>query len=1397
MESEAEGQGEPEQQPVIEGTSDAGCMLPSEDGDGGRRGRKVQEQPPTRLSESEVMQNEVPSTEANDRAATQQWSSSAESTGHCFPNTTNASPAPTVMAGHTPGKVSQQQSAYTYETKPAKEGGMPSSSTPAYGGGSATNTPVPKPGGELSVCQGLKATQDAASGGDHQPSIQCTYGPQGQDHRHVKSGQVDEGSEDPHHMQGQQMYYLPADGNGAHAGCQQRTDSTKHSSGGKLVKAESSEPIQHSEQYEVPGSTDIAVHSKHQNQEYVVDQHTSQIHIQKDYVTGSHYTDPSQVQSQTTDQQYSDSNQTGFAVNRQYSDPTQAGYTTDQQYSGPGYSDPSQAGTTTDPQYSDPGQTGHVVAQQYSEQTRSGYNAGEDQQYGDPNQTSYTSGQLHSDPSPAQLQEGYANQQYNDPSQTGCIVNQQYSNPGQNHSHAGPYDVNQQHDPGQTVYAAEQQYADPSQAQTHTGPYAAHQQYNDPGQTMYAADQQYADPSQVQAHTGPYAAHQQYNDPGQTVYAADQLYANPSQTQSHTGPYAASQHYSHSSQIGYAADHQYADPSQAQSHHTGPYAAHQQYNDPGQAVYAADQQYVDPSQAQSHTRPYTANQQYSDPSQTVYAADQQYVDPGQAQSQTGPYAANRQYGDPSQSEYAADQQYADPSQAQSHTGPYAANQQYGDPSQGEYAADQQYADPSQAQSRTGPYAANQPYSDPSQSEYATDQRYADPSQAGYDTTQHYGNPGHTEYAADQQYVDASQVQPHTAANQQFSDPGQAGYAADQQYADPSQAGYTAAQQHSDPSHVQPQASYTTSQYKHHGQAPLQLTDGGYAAVSSSDMYPHNQYPTVLHQNERSHYRGYSDDSGTSQHGKQSQQRLAASGVTHEARESHTPQGYGGDSPSSRQHVQEQGQYGGEPHKVELAHHFQRQDQSHNPYSPHVADSRPYTADQGYYDGTRYPGRDSHPYRYQHMADTSGANQDPGYQFQYYRTNDPQPPAPWHPDSPGFEHYSPRSQQESPAPYVEPSSDHQHGYHYHHYQHSTVRGMPYPTRPPGQREAYSRERRPFHGSTMYRDSSSRPWRGRGDTRHPYRQGREPFKHRRPGIGSSRSDSPTLGRSSPAGSSSPSVGSHTNSPTYGSPSQQDLTRSPRDDATIHSEANTDPSCRSFSRKLSDPRQGAHQADCEERHYSKSHKYAGFSSTTVQRRPAMLKYSAVKRSVPGKPRGPPLIQPHHASSADDKDKTDRAKSDKGTAMKGASLASPLAGFKIPKNKANSQSGEKGTLGPTKVPTNPPPRIPKSESMADTTSHPKEKSRSEPAVSQAATVPLRDKHTLVTIAAQKSRSRSDKQTTVDARSNRPSTEHKPTHVTSILAALDPKALHALAASIQQTLANTVSARIWILVCS
>ena len=104
-------------------------------------------------------------------------------------------------------------------------------------------------------------------------------------------------------------------------------------------------------------------------------------------------------------------------------------------------------------------------------------------------------------------------------------------------------------------------------------------------------------------------------------------------------------------------------------------------------------------------------------------------------------------------------------------------------------------------------------------------------------------------------------------------------------------------------------------------------------------------------------------------------------------------------------------------------------------------------------------------------------------------------------------------------------------------------------------------------------------------------------------------------------------------------------------------------------------------EEKHYTKSAKYAKLSSSVVSRRPAMLKASNSSKTTKIKAKGPQIIEPHFATNSPKPKVSDKVEKTKppvklpeATAAKKA-----LASFRIPKHKSAKVTSEPNTSKPT----------------------------------------------------------------------------------------------------------------------
>ena len=142
---------------------------------------------------------------------------------------------------------------------------------------------------------------------------------------------------------------------------------------------------------------------------------------------------------------------------------------------------------------------------------------------------------------------------------------------------------------------------------------------------------------------------------------------------------------------------------------------------------------------------------------------------------------------------------------------------------------------------------------------------------------------------------------------------------------------------------------------------------------------------------------------------------------------------------------------------------------------------------------------------------------------------------------------------------------------------------------------------------------------------------------------------------------------------------------------------------SGEVSDPRRkqrGVKEGgtEYEEKHYTKSAKYAKISSTVVSRRPAMLKASNMNKASKVKSTGPQIIEPHFASTSPPKTKVcDKSKAP-GKLPEATTAKKALANFKIPKHKSSKISLELTTFKPVmKIPALDIPEKLKEESIAE----------------------------------------------------------------------------------------------------
>lgn len=150
--------------------------------------------------------------------------------------------------------------------------------------------------------------------------------------------------------------------------------------------------------------------------------------------------------------------------------------------------------------------------------------------------------------------------------------------------------------------------------------------------------------------------------------------------------------------------------------------------------------------------------------------------------------------------------------------------------------------------------------------------------------------------------------------------------------------------------------------------------------------------------------------------------------------------------------------------------------------------------------------------------------------------------------------------------------------------------------------------------------------------------------------------------------------------------------------------------ISGELSDPRRkqrGTKERGrgYEEKHYTRSAKYAKISSTVVSRRPAMLKASNIVKTSKVKSSGPQIIEPHFVSTSPPKtkvfDKVDKSKAP-GKFPEATTAKKALANFKIPKHKSSNISSEVTTLKPPmKIPALDLPEKSNEECSAENLPH------------------------------------------------------------------------------------------------
>lgn len=949
-------------------------------------------------------------------------------------------------------------------------------------------------------------------------------------------------------------------------------------------------------------------------------------------------------------------------------------------------------------------------------------------------ETVYPVNEHYGDINQVRLQAGYATEQqctrpgqgfFQQDGQSQCVVHQQYNNPSQGQQcsdlcEAGNY----------------QYYGDPSQVQSKPGSSQLR------SQPFSATEQQYLDPSDVQPQHG-YAieqqsqqytsdlrwarcvAHQQYCDQGQVQpqvkYASESEFSNPDQSHSQV----PNERYKHTdqpqSQVREASKWQYSSVSQPQAR----YAAEHQCSESRETEHSVHQPCSDPTEVQCPEE----YEQHRGLTQIHCEVEyKQYRGSSQEQSQVT-YAAYQQNGE--QQDQVEYDQYSDPNQSQSMT---------------RRAADQLCSELSQTTHQVihnqTLYAASQQcpghVHTQSQVEFRVDERYGMPSrsQEGHVASEHDSTAGE-HY---QCQFHASDVYPH---DQPHSSP-------PQQHEGIHLRGCSSGQFDDNGGHTQRSvACFDASLQVSEIQSPSVYSEETYSGLQRAPDQEHGSRDVVQHPCAYAVCNG----KGTGQHyGRecQDQQNHVYS----------NPEGYGRQytpSASSAHGAQTFGlieEYSASQHPK--LHSVHQQSQSQSSYSQYVAnasDNRCYDINQTSCDrGQTTP--------HQPLAETHCGNytsQEPIKQFQYYSTYDPQLSEGSTPD-----HYS--TQQEAPVEYT--AYDQQYGDHYRHYQHSTASAMPFHVPSCRQDEFAYKQQFSFRESCLPRDNSvytgshSRTWKDRVGVAPLYKEGKESDKTYRLGrfcVTTSPSASPTFEMSSPAdvsGTSSPCDGDYSDSPNDNLPSH-----------CSSAESSSLPTS-SFSSRLCDPRQAAPKINKE--HYSKSHKYAGYTSNVVERRHAMLKQSSGKQSGPKKPRGPKLIQPHHVNISDDKEKLRRA--DKGTAMKGTSLANPLAGFKIPKTRS---SGHSIPIRSTKPSTMPAKQFQQRAGMEFG-----KKSGIQPTTVSEVTA------TKVTT----DKRRKVREHMLKGTAHLNLTRSKSSSMSSILATLDPRTLQALATTIQQTIACAVS---------
>lgn len=222
----------------------------------------------------------------------------------------------------------------------------------------------------------------------------------------------------------------------------------------------------------------------------------------------------------------------------------------------------------------------------------------------------------------------------------------------------------------------------------------------------------------------------------------------------------------------------------------------------------------------------------------------------------------------------------------------------------------------------------------------------------------------------------------------------------------------------------------------------------------------------------------------------------------------------------------------------------------------------------------------------------------------------------------------------------------------------------------------------------------------------------------------------------------------------------------------------------------------SESEEKHYTKTAKYAKLSSTVVSTRPAMLKAENVSKVPKVKSKGPQIIEPHFASTSPKAKVNDKAEKPKVPVKlpEATSAKKALASFKIPKHKTIKITTELTSEQAVKIPALDVSENPKetSQTKVSHTTHTPETTSPSTEIAHSS------------VAIQSSKLSPEKDTAHQGGKNKPETNTHPSPVkeskaektsskstkaslkkspASLFSNLDAGTLQALASIVQQTL--------------